>query len=118
MNGINVLNAVISDGYNSNWFGGFIFGIISFIALVILVFQLVYRNKLDFPIFTPISTSMVLSFCIFLTVYGACQPPLPKITSYQITIDKNVKLADIQHKYNIEKIEGQIYTVTEKIKDK
>lgn len=58
-------------------------------------------------------------FIIFITLTITCGGLIPKDkyeTRYQVIVDDSVSMNEFQSKYEIIKVEGKIYTVTECVK--
>ena len=57
-----------------------------------------------------------LVICVVLTIVCGCLIPKDKYEiRYQVTVDNSVSINEFQNKYEIDEVEGEIYTVRERV---
>ena len=84
------------------------------LMLIFLVICFIF-SLIKFKILHIIIFSVSASLCVLSFIYGIdIKINTPKVKEYQVTIDKSVSMVDFTSKYDIIRVDGEIYTIREK----
>ncbi|PNX48573.1 MAG: hypothetical protein BV457_03420 [Thermoplasmata archaeon M9B1D] len=110
MDGVNVLNIIVSYTHNELWtIIGWVFWIFVVVSFYISLANYGKNFRFMISIICFVFFSIGVIFCIIK--YDDSATPYNK---YQVTIDNNVSINDLTDKYDIIRIDGEIYTIIEK----
>jgi NADH:ubiquinone oxidoreductase subunit 2 (subunit N) len=124
LDGINVLNEVelMDTLYNKIWKNlASLFGCSLIVFLVLTTIFLVidnYSNKDMYEIASISSLGLIASILLFIIsciaiIFTSKQVPTGEY-EYQVTIDESVSMVNFTSKYDIIRVDGEIYTIREK----
>lgn len=112
MNGVTILNSYeyltnVASIIGSNA----LFLVCLMASIFILIKLLKYSSRCSWTEFA------ILVVCVALTITFGCLVPKEKYeTHYQVMVDDSVSMNEFQSKYEIIKVEGNIYTVKDRVK--
>lgn len=124
LDGINVLNKVelMDTMYNKIWenlaslFG---YSLIVFLVLTAIILVIDNHSNKDMCKIGTISLFGLIAFILLFIIsciaiiFTSKQVPTGKY-EYQVTIDESVSMVDFTSKYDIIRVDGEIYTIQEK----
>lgn len=112
MNGVKILNSYEYLTNVASIIGANILFVVCLIASIFILIKLLkYKSIFSWREFA------IFFILVLLTITFGCLIPKEKYeTNYQVMVDDSVSMNEFQSKYEIIKVEGNIYTVKDRVK--
>ena len=107
LEGIQILNS-----YSNTWIGVLLALLMTISVLFTIAMIIICCTKFTGSYFISALLSVILTIVQIINIYNS--PHSIQRTIYQVTIGENVSLNEFYEKYDIYKIDGQIYHIYEK----